>query len=126
MTPGYSSTCAIWVHDLCFHIVFVIWADLCVCFSVCTFVCLSRACRSSGPVSFKLPTSVNRNRNRILRPSSTFSSSTTLLVENRNTSVFPPRVSFLSLNRETKIQCCNCAHSLTPLSLLFQIKPPSR
>lgn len=61
-------------------------------------VFLCRACQSSGPVSFKLPTSVNQNRNKILRPSLMFSSSSTPPVENRNTSVFLARVSFLFLS----------------------------
>lgn len=90
----------------CFHSVLLLFPlfnrKISVYVFQCVCVCLSRACRSSGRVSFKPPTSVNQNRNRILRPSSTFSSSTTPPVENRNTSVFPPRVSFLLLNRLKK------------------------
>lgn len=69
------------------------------CKKLYLWVSLCRACQSSGPVSFKLPTSVNQNRNKILRPSLMFSSSSTPPVENRNTSVFLARVSFLFLSR---------------------------
>lgn len=69
------------------------------CKKLYLWVFLCRACQSSGPVSFKLPTSVNQNRNKILRPSLMFSSSSTPPVENRNTSVFLARVSFLFLSR---------------------------
>lgn len=63
---------------------------------------VSRACRNSGPVSFKRPTSANQSRNRILRLSLTSSSSTTPPVGNRNTSAFLPQVSLLSLGGGTE------------------------
>lgn len=67
-----------------------------------TACAVCRACRSSGPVSSKRPTSASRSRNRILRPFWTSSSSTTPPVASRNTSVFPPRVSFRPLSRKSK------------------------
>lgn len=125
---GYRSfTSAILVHDLYSQCLLF---DSCVSFSprMCVFVC-SRACRSSGPVSFKPPTSANQSRNRILRPSSTSSSSTTPPVGNRNTSVFPRQVRFFFFcstdNEKWNVATAN-THSPVLILYLLQIKTHSR
>lgn len=89
---------------------------------------LTRACQSSGPVSFKPPTSANQSRSRILRRSSTFSSSTIPPVENKSTSAFPPRVSFLlPIKSQTfgTVQLHNSVFTLL-LFCLLQIKTHNR
>lgn len=94
----------------CFHCGFHFGLLCCtlsflVCLPVC--LCLFRACQSSGPGSFKPLTSANQNRNKILRLCSTFSSSTTPRVENRNTSAFLPLV---SSNKSLKSQSWSKKH----------------
>lgn len=92
-----------------------------------------RACRSSGPVSSKRPTSASRSRNRILRPFWTSSSSTTPPVASRNTSVFPPRVSFRPLSRKSKspvlkphTHSTTCCHSFRQRLAVGESQLPTR